>query len=287
MISYGTLIRQIRKAKKISQKEVYTGIISKSYSIEFEKGTHAISSVLLEKIVAKLMISMEEFLFMYHQGNMPEMEDFWETYEQVSKTEELSAWEVLYKKIALEEGKINQVKRTAIQLEMDYARGIYSVDSESLKIIETYLIEGSFWTLQDIFLFARMMKFIPVKKRAPFYYKLLDTLERPCTMEKRRNILQTLLASILKELVERKDFQHMELMIERLKNLSNDYDGAYYKILCTYYHGIIQWKRGEEDAGNKEIGKAIGMLQFLDYMDKAREYKILYHQLINNQQNRI
>ncbi|EDN9990431.1 transcriptional regulator, partial [Listeria monocytogenes] len=47
MISYGELIRQIRQSKKISQKEVYTGIISKSYAIEFEKGTHAISSLLL------------------------------------------------------------------------------------------------------------------------------------------------------------------------------------------------------------------------------------------------
>ncbi|EJA7897685.1 transcriptional regulator, partial [Listeria monocytogenes] len=32
MISYGELIRQIRQSKKISQKEVYTGVISKSYA---------------------------------------------------------------------------------------------------------------------------------------------------------------------------------------------------------------------------------------------------------------
>lgn len=76
MISYGELIRQIRQSKKISQKEVYTGVISKSYAIEFEKGTHAISSLLLEKIVAKLMVSMEEFFLMYHQEELPEKEDF-------------------------------------------------------------------------------------------------------------------------------------------------------------------------------------------------------------------
>ncbi|EDN8098979.1 helix-turn-helix domain-containing protein, partial [Listeria monocytogenes] len=51
MGSYGELIREIRLSKGLTQKEVYTGIISRSYAIGFEKGKHEITLSLFEEIL--------------------------------------------------------------------------------------------------------------------------------------------------------------------------------------------------------------------------------------------
>lgn len=61
MKTHGEVIREIRTNKGVSQKAVYSDIISKSYAIEFEKGTHEISLRLFEQILERLMISIDEF----------------------------------------------------------------------------------------------------------------------------------------------------------------------------------------------------------------------------------
>ncbi|MFM2490568.1 helix-turn-helix transcriptional regulator [Enterococcus avium] len=43
---HGEVVRKIRLSKGLTQKEVYLGIVSKSYAIEFEKGNHSISATL-------------------------------------------------------------------------------------------------------------------------------------------------------------------------------------------------------------------------------------------------
>lgn len=62
--TYGEVIRRIRTNKGLSQKAVYSSIISKSYAIEFEKGKHDISLRLFEQILDGLMIDIDEF-FLY------------------------------------------------------------------------------------------------------------------------------------------------------------------------------------------------------------------------------
>ncbi|EAE8347306.1 Rgg/GadR/MutR family transcriptional regulator [Listeria monocytogenes] len=285
MISYGELIRQIRQSKKISQKEVYTGVISKSYAIEFEKGTHAISSLLLEKIITKLMMSMEEFFFMYHQEALPEKEDFWEAYERTCKTNETTAWESLYQKISLEKGKVNQVKGAAIKLELNHIKGKQGVDKKAIQILENYLIEAVFWTLQDICLFARTMPYLPLKSRVPFYYKLLNTMDRYRQFERGRSILQIALASIMDDLIERNEKEYMKLMIKSLAEISDGCDGAYYKIISRYYHGIAQWGEGKEREGGKEIEQAMSILRVLGYENKTVVYETMYQQFILKNKN--
>lgn len=63
MGSYGELIREIRLSKGLTQKEVYTGIISRSYAIGFEKGKHEITLSLFEEILKRIMVPLDEFFF--------------------------------------------------------------------------------------------------------------------------------------------------------------------------------------------------------------------------------
>ncbi|MBA5759798.1 transcriptional regulator, partial [Escherichia coli] len=110
-------------------------------------------------------------------------------------------------------GKVNQVKSAAIKLELDHIKGKQVADKKAVQILENYLIEAVFWTLQDIFLFTRMMHYLPLESRVPFYYKLLNTLDRYRHFERGRSILQSALASIMDDFIEKNEIEYMELMI--------------------------------------------------------------------------
>ena len=65
MENYGITIRQIRLSKGFSHKEIYTGILSKSFAIDFEKGLYDIKFHLMLKILDRLMISVDELLLIH------------------------------------------------------------------------------------------------------------------------------------------------------------------------------------------------------------------------------
>ncbi len=67
MKNYGSTVRQIRLSKGFSHKEIYTGILSKSFAIDFEKGLYDIKFNLMLKILERLMISVDELLLIHNQ----------------------------------------------------------------------------------------------------------------------------------------------------------------------------------------------------------------------------
>lgn len=60
---YGKVVRDIRLNKGYSQKYLYSGIVSKTYAIEFEKGLHDMSVTKFMDILARLDMKFEEFEF--------------------------------------------------------------------------------------------------------------------------------------------------------------------------------------------------------------------------------
>ena len=57
MEKYGLTVRQIRLNKGFKQKEIYTGLLSKSFSIDFEKGLYDIKFSIMLNILKRLMNS--------------------------------------------------------------------------------------------------------------------------------------------------------------------------------------------------------------------------------------
>lgn len=71
MEKYGLTVRQIRLNKGFKQKEIYTGLLSKSFSIDFEKGLYDIKFSIMLNILKRLMISIDEFILIhnhYHEN---------------------------------------------------------------------------------------------------------------------------------------------------------------------------------------------------------------------------
>ncbi|ERL65252.1 helix-turn-helix domain-containing protein [Schleiferilactobacillus shenzhenensis] len=63
MVMIGQVVRQIRRSKGYTQKEIYTGVVSRSFAIRFEAGGHDMTAEKLFAVLDNLNISVDEFRF--------------------------------------------------------------------------------------------------------------------------------------------------------------------------------------------------------------------------------
>ncbi len=55
MKAYGPLIKKIRMAKHYTQKEVYSGVASRSFYAKFEAGEYAIEALKFKRILENMI----------------------------------------------------------------------------------------------------------------------------------------------------------------------------------------------------------------------------------------
>ncbi|EAF4423245.1 Rgg/GadR/MutR family transcriptional regulator, partial [Listeria monocytogenes] len=114
MGSYGELIREIRLSKGLTQKEVYTGIISRSYAIGFEKGKHEITLSLFEEILKRIMVPLDEFFFIYRNFSSTEDDSFWIDFVELSGKNDVVGMQTLLDKITLERTEQTEVRKAIL-----------------------------------------------------------------------------------------------------------------------------------------------------------------------------
>jgi transcriptional regulator with XRE-family HTH domain len=69
MKAYGPLIKKIRLSKHYTQKEVYSGVTSRSFYAKFEAGEYAIEASKFKRMLENMYMSEPEFFFLYDKEN--------------------------------------------------------------------------------------------------------------------------------------------------------------------------------------------------------------------------
>ena len=69
MTTIGETIKAIRKQKKLTQKEVYMGIVSRNFASRLENGHNSIESEKLFAILKRLEVSPNEFQFIHYNNS--------------------------------------------------------------------------------------------------------------------------------------------------------------------------------------------------------------------------
>ena len=69
MKAYGPLIKKIRLSKHYTQKEVYSGVTSRSFYAKFEAGEYAIEASKFKRMLENMNMSEPEFFFLYDKEN--------------------------------------------------------------------------------------------------------------------------------------------------------------------------------------------------------------------------
>ena len=256
---HGEVVRKIRLSKGLTQKEVYLGIVSKSYAIEFEKGNHSISATLLLDILERLSLDMDEFLYISQDYRLNEQADYIFRYSNYSNNYDLPALYQLLQELQEQQGPIANVHVAEVR--------------SRIRIIQ-YLTNLQTWTLQEIQLFANTLEFIEGEKQLLFFKQLSKSLELYKNYDRGREIFCSLLVNLIRETLDENLLDYAEVLIEQLLLLSTEYKECFHRLCAKFFKGVLLTKRGDAN-GQTESEMVLKILHELDYAPLAKELESL------------
>ncbi|RKC30118.1 XRE/MutR family transcriptional regulator [Listeria monocytogenes] len=294
MGSYGELIREIRLSKGLTQKEVYTGIISRSYAIGFEKGKHEITLSLFEEILKRIMVPLDEFFFIYRDFSSTEDDSFWIDFVELSGKNDVVGMQELLDKITLERTEQTEVRKailhTRIQTINHYLRtNVFdesNISDEYKKIIHDYLWKMQTWTLEEVRIFSNGISFFEEEVQIHFYQIMLKSYEKYRYYDRGRLLFCHLFANLTDELIIQNKINYANLVLEKLKEASEtsgSFNSAFYRIVANYYQGAIWMKEGEVEKGYLQAKRAIQTWKELHYGAIADLYSVVLKQFLEKE----
>lgn len=174
------IIKSIRKQKGLTQKEVYTGVCSKTFYSDFEAGKHSVEATKFQSFLTNLGISQSEFNYFkdsrmkneekslndeidqfYKKGNFEALYEVFENYNQDSRTE------------------IRYLAIKAYLLVLITNTNFYKFSRTPFSEILAYLDAMKMWTLKEIKLGKLVLLSYSEKDKASekkLYTRLIDEL---------------------------------------------------------------------------------------------------------------
>lgn len=265
MKNYGSTVRQIRLSKGFSHKEIYTGILSKSFAIDFEKGLYDIKFNLMLKILERLMISVDELLLIHNQCQSLQ---YYEPLLNVSldrlKNDQTYSSDIenkLYRKMETEKTSASVLEyMEVIALKAVYSNNDYPSLPEYQKAksyIQKYLFDIETWTLSEFRIFSDMsFIFENGNVKISMFLTAWNTLERYKAHPDYQIYLPHLLVNNLYQLILHNHFELAKKAIDRLRELTEDVNMLTWRVPLFYYEGLYDYATGEKTTGMTEIEKA-------------------------------
>lgn len=265
METYGSTIRQIRIKKGFSHKEIYTGILSKSYAIDFEKGLYDIKFNLMLKILERLMISVDELLLIHSQYTIiPCYEPLLNINLERIKSD--PSYSSKIEKQLYEKMKITKTSSTRLQYEEIVAlRCAYSdPDFQNLpeyqaakNYIQKYLFDVETWTLSEFRIFSDMsFIFENGDIKTTLFLTAWNTLEKYRAHPDYQVYLSHLLVNNVYQLICSKQYLVAKKAIDKLQELTIDPNMMAWKVPMLYYDGLLTYATGDSQTGLSKINKA-------------------------------
>lgn len=132
-VEYGKTLRMIRQQKGITLKQLADNICSVSFLSKFERGDSDITLSLMTKLLDKLMINFDEFLYIHNDYQPDQLEQFFK-----------KAGTAFYNR---DVKQLKQLKETALKKWKQYSVETYHYNAIMLEIYEsivdpTYTVEG-------------------------------------------------------------------------------------------------------------------------------------------------
>ena len=132
-VEYGKTLRMIRQQKGITLKELANNICSVSFLSKFERGDSDITLSLMTKLLEKLMMNFDEFLFIHNDYQPDQLEQFFKTAGAAFLSRDVK--------------KLKQLKETVLNNWKQYSVETYHYNALLLEIYESiidpeYTIDG-------------------------------------------------------------------------------------------------------------------------------------------------
>lgn len=282
MREYGVTIRSIRLAKGMNQKELYEGIISKSYSIQFEKGLHDLSIDLFNEVLSRLSLTFDEYFFLFNGNRESDYANFKSIFGKAANNNDLPQLESLKSEIekrsdnetnrlylSLIEGKEAVIKHFLLTQEMDY----HIVPEHVTTHIMKYLMDKQSWTLFELSVFTNSIDYFSTEQRLMLWKNLDKMLVSYQEYDRGRDTLRILLANFIDILLKEENLDLAERLLNALQEINFDLNSALFRIVEMFFRGILLILRESSEQGKQQASMALSILDNLDFKPIADVYR--------------
>ncbi|EDO1218693.1 helix-turn-helix domain-containing protein [Listeria monocytogenes] len=299
MESYGELIRELRLSKGLTQKEVYTGIISRSYAIKFEKGEHEITLSLFEEILGQIMVSLDEFFYIYRGYSSGEAEDFWNKVFTYINENDVTNLQQLYHEIGVQNGKRTDLRKAVIRSRIQVINNFVQyntydvavVSKEDKATIHDYLWSVQSWTLEEIRIFANSVAYLEEEVQIQFFQLVVKASERYLFYDRGRLQFCILFTNVTEELILHNKLKQAEQVLAKLIETAtkdaDNYNCCIFRIIAKFYQGLIWMKEDRITEGYQQAQKVIQTLEDAWYEIIAELYSVILNQFIEKENIKI
>ncbi|GAA0471977.1 helix-turn-helix domain-containing protein [Alkalibacillus silvisoli] len=160
VVEYGKTLRMIRKQKGITLKQLADGICSVSFLSKFERGDSDITLSLMTRLIEKLMMNFDEFLYIHHDYQPDQLEQFFKTASTAYLNRDVKQLK------QLKNGQINKWKQYGVEtyhynallievyesiVDKDYIDE--GVQENDIRLLSDYLFRVEVWGYYELTLY--------------------------------------------------------------------------------------------------------------------------------------
>lgn len=159
MENYGVTVRKLRQDKGFLQKEIYEGVVAKSFAIRFEKGEVMLQYDTFLTVLEALNVSQEEFHFI-HRGYQGKTDNsVWTEFAKAANTNNKRQLQSIYQQYRVSKVVFERVVAylsNVLLVYQEYSADEYleKLNHQEVLYLQDYLLKKETWTLDEMNIFT-------------------------------------------------------------------------------------------------------------------------------------
>lgn len=248
MKTYGETIRALRLSKGFSQKEIYTGIVSKSYAIEFEKGKHDMSISHFMAVLDRLYLNFQEFSFIHNDYQEPVLSKHMARYADAANQGNVKELKRIESELQQSKSENEQLiatlaRLTLITLKHPETPLITDYPPKDVSLLQDYLMRVDSWTFHEITLFINSSGFFDYDVRCQLMQVVTKRIRKYHGFSFYDKVFSSLIVNFLGDAFIIGDKQQVSLYLDLLGDLTQDITLSFQHDFYLFYTGLenILW----------------------------------------------
>lgn len=296
MRSYGETFRIIRKQKGLTMKELADGVCSISFLSKFERGDSDITLGIFTRILDKLMLSMDEFIYVHHDYQPSQLEQF---FQQVNtaytsqnsdrlkqlKNQEMKKWE----RYGIETYYFNVLMLQVYDSMVSSTMMDENVNKEEIDLLTDYLFRVELWGYYELALYSATMFFLKPGVVVQLSKTAYIKSSRYQGLKKAHDTITAILINTITYLIGPVNRFPEELTYEQeiteffsyLDAIQLPEEKLFERLKILQLKGALELKLGNKESGEAKVRQTIQILRDLGSVGNANNTSLYLEQILS------
>lgn len=291
MKNFGKTFRSMRRAKKLSLKDIADGSISFSFLSKFERGKSDISLTNFYTLINKMNITIEEFSYVANDFNVLAFEKLLEKINRAYKSNNITLLSqymeqenALWKDTENKANRLNAIMIHSLIYNLDSTKEVPVHDKLDLS---EYLLSVDNWGYYEIVLFGNAMGALTLDLNIILSKELLNKSKSYTKLKNSRNEIIRILLNTITFCLESGSQADALYFINTLEDYLKNSLFYFEKTKLIFLIGIYKIKAGDCEDGIKKCRKAIQIMNDMGSTELAINHENYLEDLLKKQDHSI